>query len=100
VIGNEVILTVIASRPSQPVISRTGQQMSTVAPLQQTRLKITLGRGADNKWRFCTITAPDAPDTDSPIPLCSQSSLYNSDRLTPPDHTEPNIVSCTNFDGP
>jgi hypothetical protein len=69
VLGNRVILTVIASRPSEPVISRTGQQMSTVAPLPQTRLKIALDRGADNRWRFCTITAPDAPNASSPVPL-------------------------------
>jgi hypothetical protein len=68
-VGNRVILTVIASRPSEPVLSRTGQQVSTVAPLQRTRLKITLDRGADNKWRFCTITAPYAPDASLPVPL-------------------------------
>lgn len=59
-IGNKVTLDVTASRPSRPVISRTGQQITTVAPLPQTRLQITLHRGADNKWRFCTVTAMTA----------------------------------------
>jgi hypothetical protein len=67
--GDKVTINVIASRPSQPVISLTGQQVTTFAPLPQTRLQITLDRGDDNKWRFCTITAPQAPDTSLPVPL-------------------------------
>ena len=68
-LGDTVTLDVTASRPSGPVISRTGQQVSTFAPLPQTRLQVTLRRDADNKWRFCTITTMGTPATGSPVAL-------------------------------
>lgn len=65
-LGNKVTLHVTASRPSEPVINRAGRQISAFAPLPQTRLQITLHRGTDDKWRFCTVTAADAA---SPVSL-------------------------------
>jgi hypothetical protein len=50
-----VILDVTASRPGEPVLDRQGRQVTTFGPLQQTSLRITLNRGSDQKWRFCTV---------------------------------------------
>ena len=50
-----VILDVTASRPGEPVLDHQGKQISTFGPLPQTSLQITLNRGRDQKWRFCTV---------------------------------------------
>ena len=68
VLGDKVTLDVIVSRPSGPVISLTGEQVTTFAPLLRTRLKTTLYRADDNKWRFCTTTNVDTA-TSSDVPL-------------------------------
>lgn len=68
-LGDKATLNVIASRPSEPVISRTGKQVTTVAPLLPARLQITLHRGDDDKWRLCTLTTLDTSSTNSPVPL-------------------------------
>jgi hypothetical protein len=52
---SEVILNVTASRPAEPVLDRKGQQINTFQALPPTSLKITLNRGSDRKWRFCSI---------------------------------------------
>jgi hypothetical protein len=54
--GNSVTLAVTASRPVESVLSRTGAKPITVFDaLPPTDLLITLYRGADTKWRFCTV---------------------------------------------
>jgi hypothetical protein len=71
-IGNEAGLDVTASRAAEPVLgATTGTVISTFDPLPTTDLDITLYRGADNKWRFCTVnTAADTGANDDPsVPL-------------------------------
>ena len=71
VIGGEVVLDVTASRPAEPVVSRTGRPITSFEALPATALQITLYRGADQRWRFCTVDAMDdagAPD-DPSVPL-------------------------------
>jgi hypothetical protein len=56
-LGNRVILTLSASRPTETVLSRTGQAITEYGPLPSTALRVTLFRGTDGKWRFCTVDA-------------------------------------------
>jgi hypothetical protein len=70
--GNSVTLAVTATRPVETVLSRTGAKPITVfGALPPTDLLITLYRGADTKWRFCTVEPrgdSGAPD-DGSVPL-------------------------------
>jgi hypothetical protein len=52
---SEVVLNVTASRPAEPVLDRKGKQITTFKALPPTSLEITLNRGSDQKWRFCSI---------------------------------------------
>lgn len=52
---SEVVLTVNASRPAEPVVDRKGKQVNTFEAMPQTALEITLNRGSDQKWRFCSV---------------------------------------------
>ncbi|MGX6607580.1 hypothetical protein ACWKSP_36460 [Micromonosporaceae bacterium Da 78-11] len=52
---SEMVLYVSASRPAEPVMSRHGQQINTFPALPPTNLEITLNRGTDQRWRFCSI---------------------------------------------
>jgi len=63
-----VILTVVAGRAAEPVVSRTAQKtITTFAPYAPEALHVTLNKGADNRWRFCDVqpisdmTSPDDP---------------------------------------
>jgi hypothetical protein len=70
--GNEATLSVTASRPAETVVSRLkGTPIASFDVLPQTDLRITLFRGSDNKWRFCTVNAvSDTGDAEDPsIPL-------------------------------
>jgi hypothetical protein len=72
VLGNQVTLSVTASHSAEPVVSRKKSiQIAEFGALAPTRLLITLFRGTDNKWRFCTVTASaDTGAADDPtIPL-------------------------------
>lgn len=71
-VTNEMTLDVTASRPAEPVLA--GPQatvISSFAALPPTSLRITLVRGADTKWRFCTVDATtDSGDGNDPsVPL-------------------------------
>lgn len=67
VFGSQVTLDVTASRPPEPVVSRTGKPFMVFAALPLTALQITLYRAADNRWRFCTVeTMADSGATDDP----------------------------------
>ncbi len=68
---SEVVLAVSASRPAEPVVDRKGQPVSTFQALPQTSLAITLNRGSDQRWRFCSITAvaDTGIATNAPVPL-------------------------------
>jgi hypothetical protein len=71
VLGNEVLLSVTASRPQEAVVSRAGRPITVFAAMPSTPLQITLFRAADNKWRFCMVDAlsdSGAPD-DPSVPL-------------------------------
>jgi hypothetical protein len=69
-LGNEVTLDVTASRPAEAVISRNrGIQVSAFDALPQSALRITLYRGADQRWRFCTVDALPGTAADGPVPL-------------------------------
>ena len=58
VLGNQVTLAVTASRPAEPVLSRSkATPISAFDALPATALQITLNQGADKKWRFCTVNA-------------------------------------------
>jgi len=71
-LGNMVTLGVTASRPQEPVLSRTGgRQLAVFDALPRTDLRITLYRAADQKWRLCTVDSTvdwGAPD-DPSLPL-------------------------------
>jgi hypothetical protein len=70
-VGDRVVLEVTASRPSEPVIDRRGTRISAFDPLPPTALQISLDRGVDRRWRFCTVepvTDSGAPD-DPSVPL-------------------------------
>ncbi|MGX6607317.1 hypothetical protein ACWKSP_35100 [Micromonosporaceae bacterium Da 78-11] len=65
---SEVVLTVTGSRPAEPVLDRKGKQVNTFEALPPTNLEITLNRGSDQKWRFCSvesITDVTAPEDSS-----------------------------------
>jgi hypothetical protein len=52
------VLTVIASRPAEPVLSRGNPQSA---------LQIMLDLGADKRWRFCSFeSSANAGATDDP----------------------------------
>lgn len=71
-LGGKVVLDVTASRPAEPVLSRTGAvRISTFDQLPPTALQITLLRGSDGRWRFCTVEAQaDSGAADDPsVPL-------------------------------
>ncbi|MGA5299756.1 hypothetical protein ACPCHT_07485 [Nucisporomicrobium flavum] len=69
--GDRVILDVVASRPAEPVIGRSGKVLGQIAALPATALEITLDRGSDGRWRFCTVNAvADTGDPEDPsVPL-------------------------------
>jgi hypothetical protein len=55
-LGNMATLDVTASRPPEPVLSRTGKKpVGGFGALPLTALRITLFRAADKKWRLCTV---------------------------------------------
>jgi hypothetical protein len=63
-----VVLTVVAGRAAEPVVSRSGgKTITTFAPYAPGALHVTLNKGADNRWRFCDVqsigdmTSPDDP---------------------------------------
>ena len=67
-----VVLTVVAGRAAEPVVSRAGgKTITTFAPYAPGALHVTLDKGADNRWRFCDVqpiagmTSPD----DRSVPL-------------------------------
>lgn len=67
-----VTLMVVAGRPAEPVLSRTGAKtVTTFAAYPPGVLEVTLDLGADQRWRFCTIQANGDPtgDTDASVPL-------------------------------
>ena len=71
--GGQVILDVVAARPAEPVVSRASgaPTISTFTAFPATNLQVTLDRGTDGKWRFCTVEArtdSGAPD-DPSVPL-------------------------------
>ncbi|MFI5934222.1 hypothetical protein [Actinoplanes sp. NPDC051494] len=71
--SGRVVLDVTVQRPAEPVVSRSGGAVisSYDALTTGTALQITLLRGGDAKWRFCTVDALDdsgAPD-DPSVPL-------------------------------
>jgi hypothetical protein len=71
-VTNEMTLDVTASRPAEPVLAGPkATVISSFAALPPTSLQITLVRGADNKWRFCTVNAiADTGDGSDPsVPL-------------------------------
>ncbi len=51
----QAVLNVTASRPAELVLNRNGKQINTFQALPPTSLEITLNRGSDQKWRFCSI---------------------------------------------
>lgn len=65
-LGGQVTVGIQATRTAEPVIARNSTtrslRSSTIAELPPTEFTITLNRGADNKWRFCGITANAHPD--------------------------------------
>ena len=63
-VGDRVVLEVTASRPGEPVLDRHGTQITAFQPLPPTALQISLDRGADHRWRFCTVE----PVSDSGAP--------------------------------
>jgi hypothetical protein len=58
----------VASRPAEPVISRTGgRTISTFDAFPQSTVQITLDLGADKRWRLCAVeAATDEGATDDP----------------------------------
>jgi hypothetical protein len=70
-LGNQVTVKVIASRPAEPVVGRNGRQFTQFQALPQTEMLITLDRGADGKWRFCSVNPwSDVGSPDDPsLPL-------------------------------
>jgi hypothetical protein len=72
VIGDQAVLDVVAARPAEPVLSRAGARtISTFDAFPPQSLQITLDRGADKRWRFCSVeSAADEGATDDPsVPL-------------------------------
>jgi hypothetical protein len=72
VAGGAVTLIVVASRPAEPVLSRTGgKTVTTFGAYPQTVLEVTLDLGTDKRWRFCTIEANSDPtgEQDVSVPL-------------------------------
>ncbi|GIF23478.1 hypothetical protein Ate02nite_62080 [Paractinoplanes tereljensis] len=70
--GPQAVMDVIASRPAEPVLSRTGAKViSTFNAYPQSTLQVTLDLGADKRWRFCSVqAATDEGSTDDPsVPL-------------------------------
>jgi hypothetical protein len=71
-VGNTVTLAVTATRPVETVLSRAGAKPITVFDaLPPTDLLITLYRGADTKWRFCTVEprGDSGAPGDASVPL-------------------------------
>jgi hypothetical protein len=71
-LGTSVSLTATASRAAEPVLSRTkGTVITTYAPVPPTNLLITLNKGADGKWRLCTVNPQDdsGEPADPSVPL-------------------------------
>ena len=57
-------LTVVASRPAEPVLSqkKSGVTITTIMPYVPTVFTVTLTKGADNKWRLCEVKTPDGSE--------------------------------------
>ncbi|MFI7597443.1 hypothetical protein [Actinoplanes sp. NPDC049681] len=71
-LGNKVVLAVTVSRPAEPVLSRSGAvRIGAFDQLPPTALQITLLKGADGRWRFCTVDAESdsGADDDPSVPL-------------------------------
>jgi hypothetical protein len=71
-IGTEVSLMATASRAAEPVLSRAkGTVITTYVAVSPTNLMITLDKGADGKWRLCTVNPQDdsGDPTDPSVPL-------------------------------
>jgi hypothetical protein len=68
--SGDAVLYVTASRPAEQVMSQTSKNVAITSwdTLPQTTLEVTLKKGVDGKWRYCTIErTPD--ETDPAIPL-------------------------------
>lgn len=71
-IGTRVRVTAVAARAAEPVLSRRkNTPIMTFGPLPATALSITLDRGADSKWRLCTVSrqSADGAPADATVPL-------------------------------
>ena len=67
-----VVLTVVAGRAAEPVVSRAGgKTITTFAAYAPEALRVTLNKGADNRWRFCDVQSKaDMASPDDPsVPL-------------------------------
>jgi len=67
-----VVLTVVAGRAAEPVVSRAGgKPITTFAPYAPGTLHVTLDKGADSRWRFCDVQpiAGAASPDDPSVPL-------------------------------
>ena len=67
-----VVLTVVAGRAAEPVVSRTGgKTITSFAAYPPGILHVTLDKGADKRWRFCDVQpVGDASSPDDPsVPL-------------------------------
>jgi hypothetical protein len=52
------------------VLSRTGAKpITTFDALPPTSLRTTLGRGADSKWRFCTVDPVVGSEATDGLPV-------------------------------
>lgn len=63
-----VVLTVVAGRAAEPVVTRSGAKtITSFTAYAPAVLHVTLNKGADNRWRFCDVqsiadmTSPDDP---------------------------------------
>jgi hypothetical protein len=71
-IGSPVLVTATASRAAEPVLSRAkGTVITTYDAVPPTKLVITLDKGADSRWRLCTVQSLyDSGDSSDPsVPL-------------------------------
>ena len=70
--GTRVTVTAVAARAAEPVLSRLkNKPIMTFAPMPSVALLITLDRGADRKWRLCTVNrqGDSGSAADPTVPL-------------------------------
>lgn len=70
--GTEVDLDVVAARPAEPVVSRTGgRTISAFDAFPQQTVQVTLDLGADKRWRLCAVqsSADEGAPDDPSVPL-------------------------------